>query len=327
MKKMIRFAFLVMAAAGVFPSPAMAKSARIAIPGISGTLLPLYVTQDEGFFKKYGLDTELIMVRAGSVAVQSLLAGEIQFAASGASSGIEARLAGADMVSIADYMNTLPYTLVASPKMRSAEQLRGKKFAVSRLGSISDIALRLALKNLGIDPGKEAVILGIGDAASRFSALQVGSVDATVISPPDTLTARRLGFNRIASFQEAGVKFAYGSIFIAGDFGRKSRDVVMNFLRGFTEGIAYIHKNKAGSLKILGRWTRNKDPEALEETYQFFQKLYPRKPYSLNEAIQPVLDVIAEGNPKARKFKPEDFYNMQYLRELDQSGFIENLYK
>lgn len=327
MKKIVQIVLFIVGTAGLSIPAAIAKSVRIAIPGISGTLLPLYVTQDEGFFKKYGLDSELIMVRAGSVAVQSLLAGEIQFAASGASSGIEAKIAGADIVSIADYMNTLPYTLIASPKIKAAEQLRGKKFAVSRLGSISDIALRLALQHLGIDPGKEAVILGIGDAASRFSALQAGTIDGTVISPPDTLTARRLGFNPIASFQEAGVQFAYGSIFIASDFGRKNRDVVMNFLRGFTEGIAYIHKNKEGSLKILSRWTRNKDLEALEETYVFFQRLYPKKPYSLNVAIQPVLDVIGERNPKARKFKPEDFYNMQYLREIDQSGFIDLLYR
>jgi NitT/TauT family transport system substrate-binding protein len=192
-----------------------AQSIRVAIPGISGTLLPLYVGQEKRLFKKYDLDSELIMVRSGSVAIQSLLAGEIQYAASGTSSGIEAKLAGADMISITD-------TLVTSDRIKSANQLKGKRFAVSRLGAISDIALRLALKNLGVDPSKDAVILGIGDAAARFAALKVGSVDATVISPPDTLTARKLGFNLLTSFQDAGIKFAYGSIFITSDYGRRS---------------------------------------------------------------------------------------------------------
>jgi NitT/TauT family transport system substrate-binding protein len=306
---------------------ASAQPIRVAIPGISGTLLPLYVGQEKRLFKKYGLDSELIMVRAGSVAVQSLLAGEIQYAASGTSSGIEAKLAGADMISITDYMNTLPYTLVTSDRIKSASQLKGKRFAVSRLGAISDIALRLALKNLGVDPSKEAVILGIGDAAARFAALKVGSVDATVISPPDTLTARKLGFNLLTSFQDAGIKFAYGSIFITSDYGRKNRTSVLNFIRGFSEAIAFLRKNKEDTLSVLSKWTRNSDREALEDTYDFFLRLYPVKPFSDEEAVRAVIDVLGEKNAAVKKFKPADFYDMQYLREVDQSGFIDKLYQ
>jgi NitT/TauT family transport system substrate-binding protein len=306
---------------------ASAQPIRVAIPGISGTLLPLYVGQEKRLFKKYGLDSELIMVRAGSVAVQSLLAGEIQYAASGTSSGIEAKLAGADMISITDYMNTLPYTLVTSDRIKSASQLKGKRFAVSRLGAISDIALRLALKNLGVDPSKEAVILGIGDAAARFAALKVGSVDATVISPPDTLTARKLGFNLLTSFQDAGIKFAYGSIFITSDYGRKNRTSVLNFIRGFSEAIAFLRKNKEDTLSVLSKWTRNSDREALEDTYDFFLRLYPAKPFSDEEAVRAVIDVLGEKNAAVKKFKPADFYDMQYLREIDQSGFIDKLYR
>jgi NitT/TauT family transport system substrate-binding protein len=306
---------------------ASAQPIRVAIPGISGTLLPLYVGQEKRLFKKYGLDSELIMVRAGSVAVQSLLAGEIQYAASGTSSGIEAKLAGADMISITDYMNTLPYTLVTSDRIKSASQLKGKRFAVSRLGAISDIALRLALKNLGVDPSKEAVILGIGDAAARFAALKVGSVDATVISPPDTLTARKLGFNLLTSFQDAGIKFAYGSIFITSDYGRKNRTSVLNFIRGFSEAIAFLRKNKEDTLSVLSKWTRNSDREALEDTYDFFLRLYPVKPFSDEEAVRAVIDVLGEKNAAVKKFKPADFYDMQYLREIDQSGFIDKLYR
>ena len=306
---------------------ASAQSIRVAIPGISGTLLPLYVGQEKRLFKKHGLDSELIMVRSGSVAVQSLLAGEIQYAASGTSSGIEAKLAGADMISIMDYMNTLPYTLVTSDRIKSANQLKGKRFAVSRLGSISDIALRLALKSLGVDPTKDAVILGIGDAAARFAALKVGSVDATVISPPDTLTARKLGFNLLTSFQDAGIKFAYGSIFITSDYGRKNRTNVLSFIRGFSEAIAYLRTNKEETLNVLSKWTRNSDREALEDTYDFFLRLYPAKPFSDDEAVRAGIEVIGEKNVAVKKFKPAYFYDMQYLREIDQSGFIDKLYR
>ena len=321
-------AILISILLGVFSSrTASAQSIRVAIPGISGTLLPLYVGQEKRLFKKHGLDSELIMVRSGSVAVQSLLAGEIQYAASGTSSGIEAKLAGADMISITDYMNTLPYTLVTSDRIKSANQLKGKRFAVSRLGAISDLALRLALKNLGVDPAKDAVILGIGDAAARFAALKVGSVDGTVISPPDTLTARKLGFNLLTSFQDAGIKFAYGSIFITSDYGRKNRTSVLNFIRGFSEAIAFLRKNKEETLSVLSKWTRNSDRESLEDTYDFFLRLYPAKPFSDDEAVRAVIEVLGEKNTAVKKFKPADFYDMQYLREIDQSGFIDKLYR
>jgi ABC-type nitrate/sulfonate/bicarbonate transport system substrate-binding protein len=231
------------------------------------------------------------------------------------------------MISITDYMNTLPYTLVTSDRIKSANQLKGKRFAVSRLGAISDIALRLALKNLGVDPAKDAVILGIGDAAARFAALKVGSVDGTVISPPDTLTARKLGFNLLTSFQDAGIKFAYGSIFITSDYGRKNRTSVLNFLRGFSEAIAFLRKNKEETLSVLSKWTRNSDRESLEDTYDFFLRLYPAKPFSDDEAVRAVIEVLGEKNTAVKKFKPADFYDMQYLREIDQSGFIDKLYR
>ncbi|MBI4487728.1 MAG: ABC transporter substrate-binding protein [Deltaproteobacteria bacterium] len=327
MKRMLQMLLPAVLVTGLSISSAMAKTVRIGIPGISGTLLPLYVTQDAGFFEKHSLETELITMRSGSVAIQSLLAREIQFGASGTSSGVDAKVAGADIVAITEYINTLPYALVASERIRNAEQLRGRRFAVSRLGAISDIALRLALRNLGIDPSKEAVILGIGDAASRFSALRAGTVDATVISPPDTLLARKLGFNLIASFPEAKLRFAYGSIFITTDFGRKSREMVLNFLKGFVEGIAYIHKNKEGSLRILSKWTRNQDREALEETYNFFLNIYPKKPYSTDETMQALLEVMGERNSEVKKFKPSDFNDMQFLREIDKTGSIDRLYR
>jgi len=229
-------------------------------------------------------------------------------------------------VTIAVFINTLPYTLVASEKIKSAEQLKGKRFAVSRLGSVSDLSLRIALRNLGINPEKEAVILGIGDQTSRFAALRSGAVDATVISPPLTITARQLKFNLVTSFQEAGIKWAYNSIDITGDYGRGNHEAVVNFLRGFVEGMAFIRKNKEESLAVLSKWMRLNDRESLEETYDFLLKILPKKPYATDDGIQANLDAISSRNPKAKKFKPQDFTDMQYLREIDQSGFIDKVF-
>src|ERR1043165_4229614 len=150
---------------------AHAAPIRIASAGLSGEFLPLWVAQDRRLFKKYGLDTEVITIQGGPLAVQTLLSGSVQFHAGGTSSIIDAKMRGADTATLAVFIDSLPYTLIASQAIKSAAQLKGKKFAVSRLGSVSDLSLRIALRNMGINPEKEAVILGIGDQTSRFSGL------------------------------------------------------------------------------------------------------------------------------------------------------------
>lgn len=234
---------------------------------------------------------------------------------------------GADTATIAVFIDTLPYTLVSAQTIKSAGQLKGKRFAVSRLGSVSDLSLRIALRNLGVNPEKEAVILGIGDQTARFSALRSGSVDATVISPPLTVTARKMGFTQITSFQEAGITWAYNSIDATADFAQKNHQTVLGFLSGFVEAIAYIHKNKEESLVTLRRWMRLEDREALEETYDYLLKILPRKPYGSDKGMQAVLDALAVREPLAKKFKPQDFVELRYLKELDQSGFLDKIFQ
>ncbi len=312
---------------GFFFSDASAKTLRVGSAGLSGEFLPLWVANDKGIFKKHGFDTEIITFQGGPPTVQALVSGSVQFHAGGTSSIVDAKMQGAETVTLAVFVDTLPYTLLASQKVKSVSQLKGARFAVSRLGSVSDLSLRIALRNLGINPEKEAVILGIGDQTTRFGALRSGTVDATVISPPLTVTARKMGFNLITSFQDAGITWAYDSIDTTIDFARKNRETVINFLKAFIEGNAYIHKNKEESLLVLGRWMRLNDREALEETYDYLLKILPKKPYSSDKGLQAVLDAIATRNPNAKKFKPQDFSDNQYLREIDQSGFIDKAFK
>jgi len=326
MRRILLGLMLILSVASVF-SHSDDALVRIASAGLSGELLPLWIAQDRHLFKKYGLDTEVITIQGGPLAVQTLLSGSVQFHAGGTSSIVEAKMRGAETVTVAVFIDSLPYTLVSSQAITSAPQLKGKRFAVSRLGSVSDLSLRIALRNLGINPEKEAVILGIGDQTARFTALRSGSVDATVISPPLTVTARKMGFNQIASFQEAGITWAYNSIDTTLDFAQKSQQTVLGVLRGFVEAIAYIHKNKEESLATLKHWMRLEDREALDETYDYLLKILPRKPYGSEKGMQAVLDAIAIRDPVAKKYKPQDFIEARYLKELDQSGFLDRVFK
>ncbi|MBI4529115.1 MAG: ABC transporter substrate-binding protein [Deltaproteobacteria bacterium] len=322
----MRVVFVALFFTIVVLSSALAEGIRIGAAGVGGAFLPLWIARDKGFFQKSKLDCEVITFQGEPVLIQSLVAGDIRFSVGGFSSGINARMAGADVTAIAVFVNTLPYTLVASGKIQSADHLKGKRFAVSRLGSVSDIGLRMALRKLGVDPKKEAVILGVGDQSARFGALRAGTVDATVITPPLTVTARKMGFNVVTSFQDAGIKWAYNSIVTTTDFARGNRETVVNFLKAFLEGIAFVHKNRTESMRVLAKWMRLNDQEALEEALSFLQRILESKPFANEEGVQAVLDATAETNPKAKKFKPQDIVDMTYLLELDRSGFIDHLY-
>ena len=121
--------------------------------------------------------------------------------------------------------------------------------------------------------------------------------------------------------------WAYNSIDTMQDFAQSNRAVILNFLRGFVESIAYIHKNKEASMATMGRWMRMNDREALNESYDYVLKVVPKKPYATDKGIQAVLDALALRNPAAKKFKPQDFYDMSYLQELDKSGFLDAVFR
>ena len=326
MRQILLGLVVVLSLSSILPR-ADAAPLRIASSGLSGELLPLWIAQDRLIFKKHGLDTEVITIQGGPLAIQALVSGSVQFHAGGTSSTIEARIGGANTLTLAVFIDSLPYTLVSSSAVKSAAQLKGKRFAVSRLGAVSDLSLRIALRNMGINPEKESTILGLGDQTARFTALKTGVVDATVISPPLTVTARKLNFNTISSFQDAGIVWAYNSIDTTQEFAQSNRQVVLSMLRAFVESIAYIHKNKEESLATMARWMRLNDREALNETYDYLLKILPRKPYPTDKGMQAVLDALAVRSAAAKKFKPQDFYDISYTRELDQSGFLDRVFK
>jgi len=141
------------------------------------------------------------------------------------------------------------------------------------------------------------------------------------------VTARKMGFTQITSFQDAGITWTYNSIDTTADFAQRNPQTVLNFLRGFVEGIAYIFKNKEESLVTLKQWMRLDDREALDETYDYLLRILPKKPYASDKGFQAVLDALAIRDPIAKKYKPQDFVDARYLKELDQSGFLDRVFK
>ena len=185
------------------------EKVTIAYSSISGNMAPLWVTYERGFFRKYGLDVQIVFMESGSTTVQSLISKEVAFAQMAGAGAIQSRLRGSDVVMIAGFLNTLDYQLMVDKTITRPDQLKGKIMAVSRFGSSSDFATRYALEKYGLVPEKDVTILEIGSQPARFAALEAGRIQAAMVAVPLTLKAKALGFQSLADLQMLGLEYQH----------------------------------------------------------------------------------------------------------------------
>lgn len=299
----------------------------VGVAGLSGALAHAFMPKDSGLYEKYGLDAELIFFQGGTQAIQAALAGGVQMVVTAGPEIINARVAGSDMIMIAGYMNTLPYSIVADKKITKFEQLKGTKAAISKFGSTSDLAVRYALEQNGLTPGKDVTIIQLGDQNTRFAGLTAGSVQSTLISPPFDITAKKMGFNILADMADLGLPYQHETVATTDRFIKEHPETVRKFLRAFVAGIHLWMTDEKKTKEILTKRLKIKEKDILDETYVAYKKLTEKKPYPTLKGIQFQIDDVVKRNPKAKGAKPEDFINITFLKELDQSGFIDKLYK
>jgi len=299
----------------------------VGVAGLSGPLAHAFIPKDSGLYEKYGLDVDLVFFQGGTQLIQATIAGSVNFAVTAGPEIINARLGGSDVIMILGYMNTLPYSIVAAKEITRFEQLKGGKAAISKFGSTSDLAMRFALERNGLVPNKDVAIVQLGDQTTRFAGLTGGGVQTTVISPPFDITAKKMGYHVLADMADLGLPYQHETAATTERFLREHPDTVRKFVRGFIGGIHLWMTDEKKTKEILAKRLRIKDQEILDETYSAYKKLTEKKPYPTLKGIEFQVEDVARRNPKAKGMKPEDFINISILRELDQSGFIDDLYK
>jgi len=299
----------------------------IAYSSVSGTMAPLWVTYERGFFRKYGLDVQLVYIESGSTTVQSLVAKEVAFAQMAGAGVIQSRLRGSDVVMIAGFLNTMDYQLMVDKSITRPDQLKGKTLAVSRFGSSSDFATRYAVEKFGLSPDRDVTILEIGSQPARFAALESGKIQAAMVAVPLTLKAKALGFHTLADLQMLGLEYQHTGLATTQTLLKSRPDLAHNVLKAYAEGIHYYKTHREESLAILSKYMKIPDRAVLGEVYEHFGlRLTPQKPYPTVRGIGIMLQELAGRDSKAKSAKPEEFVNLSFVKELDSSGFIDRLY-
>ena len=253
------------------------------------------------------------------------MGGDVSMVLADGSAAVTSSLAGADIVIIASFLNTFPYSLISLPEIKKVDQLVGGKVAISRFGSATDLSVRMALAKVGLAE-KDVVLLQIGTQTARVAALQSKNVQATIITPPFTLTARKMGYNTLIDMAQLNIPFELTAMLTTRAFIKSQREVVASVIAALAEAIHFYKTEKEPSIKILSKYLQTTDREALEETYrEIALKVVPEKPYPTLPGIQTILNELK--SPKAKASKPEDFVDSSFVKKLDDEKFFERLYK
>jgi NitT/TauT family transport system substrate-binding protein len=309
-------------------TPVERMPVRIGYGSVTGNNLGLWVAKDGGHFEQQGLDvTDFPLIEGGTLSIQALVGGDIQFVLAGTSGIIAAVLSGADLVMVAGASNKFDFALLSIPSVRTAEDVRGKKVGISRFGSSSDFAARTAIQYLGLDPDKDVTIIQIGGTAARIGAMQTGAIELAPEISPALLTARKLGFNLLVDLAAIGVPYQVGPISTARAVMTSNPEMVRRVVRGYLAGIHRMKTDKEFAIEVLRRYTADDDRENLEASWQYFtQVAIADVPYISDDGLQPVLKELAETDPRAASSRPDQFYDNRFLREAEESGFVRQLY-
>src|SRR6185295_14124551 len=301
---------------------------NVAYSSISGNVSPLWVTQDKGFFRKYGLEVQSILIESGTTTAQALVAGDISFASVAGPAAIQSNLRGADVVMIAGVINTLTFQLYTERGITRPDQFKGKSVGVTRYGSATDFAMRYALDKYGLDPDKEVAILQLGNQPAQLAALEAGKVQGAMLSAPTSLRAKKMGFPMLADLQMLGLEYQHTSIATSRALLRSKPELARDFMRAYIEGIQYAKTHRRETMEILAKYLRTDDKDVLDDTYEsIIVTLVPEKPYPTLKGIQIILREFGTKDPLARSAKPEQFVDLSVIKELDSSGFIDRVYK
>jgi ABC-type nitrate/sulfonate/bicarbonate transport system substrate-binding protein len=303
---------------------------RVGYSAISEVDMPAWVAKETKLFEKNGLDVQLIYFTGGTTAVLALISGEVPICQVAGPAVVNSALAGSDIIMIAGGATSADYSLISGREITRPEQLKGGSVAVSNFGAASDFIARYALEKIGLTPGRDVSIVQAGGISDRLAAVLTGRVQATVLNPPANFIGQKKGLNVLADVAKLGLAFQNTGVATSRRFGREQPDIVRRYVRAQVEAVHRIYTDKQTALQILTKYFRgNVERDILEKTWELLTEgtLLPRKQYPTMEGIKFILAPLAEKDPKARAVKPEDFADLSFIKALDESGYIDNLYK
>lgn len=309
----LRLALLVLFSTLIFPLAAQGKII-VGLSSVNLAFLPVYVAQDKGFFKEEGLEVLLVMFNAGATNLQALIGGDVQIMGSAFVETIGGRAAGVDVTNFWGICNLMPFQLYSQPNFKSMKEAKGKRFAISRFGSLTDYLTRATLHHFGINP-KEVTIVQIGSTPARFAALSAGGVDATIVWFPVTEIAKSQGYTQLFDLREIFPEWPYETFAARESWLAKEKPQVIKFLRAYQKGVKHTLENQEDALKAIRKYVKM-DPAYAPAGYVQYRDSFPLDGRIAEKAIPAVIEQEFETGRIKKKISVNDLIDRSYMKPL-----------
>ncbi len=307
--------------------PIALEPVRVAYSALWGANAIPWTAYEAGIFARHGLDVQLTFISSAQT-VPAAIAGEVDVSFGGGYAVVASRLGGSDLLIFFNVTNWNPYELMVTPDITSAADLRGKRLGVSRLGSASDVATRVALQKLSLVPERDVVILQMGGLTERIAAMRAGAIAGGVALPPDNTLLRREGFKTLIDLGASGDQELTNSAFSTARWLDAKPALAQAFTDALVETIQFAKANREPTERALAKYLELKDPEAIAEAYDHFvvQHLTPLPDPGL-DATRAYLESLVPTDPRAASARPADFFDLRFVDQVKASGLVERLYR
>lgn len=326
------FFFLWCCFTGLFASPTPA-AIKVSFPytPIGVASWPWWIAKDAGYFEKHGLDVDMIYVGASPVIVQAMLGGQAGVGAGGGTPLVTNVLQGGDVVQVATMIPYAIQSLIVRPEIKSTKELAGKKIGVSRLGAIPHFTLQAITKLYNV---QGINVVQTGTTAQGVASLSQGLIDGVITSAPNTFRLMRDGYRELVSpkdFKKLNFEFLINGLVARRSFGAKNREVVLAMIKATMEGTRRMFTDEKYSKSVLAKYTRQSEPEVLDQSYRFALDIYVKDPTVTASSIQPIVQQAAEWNQIDAKLAAATptsaYYDNSYIEEIKKSGFFAQLWR
>ncbi len=326
-RKLIDF-ILILFFIGTLVTTARAQEKIIHVDsGISALYSVVWVGVSAGIFKKNGLDIEILSGQSTTTALQSILSGEAPIGNADTLGVLVANEKGADFVTFMNYQRTMPYELFVRKEIKTPQELKGKLMGITRFGGTIDHMSRVVLEKLELDPNKDVTFIQGGSAADRAKAMINNSIQAGLFSTPEpVILAKEPSVKRLLKLSDLGVVYPFYSGVTTRKYLKEHRDVIRFFVKGYLESLKFYATHKKESMEIISKRLRTKDEEALEHIHKTTLEVSYMKPY-IPKDVNIIYKFAELQTKKPITVKWEETYDNSFVRELDESGFINKLFE
>ena len=286
-----------------------------------------WIAQETGIFRKYNLEFPLVYIGSSPLATAAMLGGDAQMMIDGGLGTVRAVVQGNnELVFIAGIKNYLTQSILAKPEIKRLEDLRGKKVGVTRIGSTTHYFAVQAFKRRNMEAGRDYVMIQTGGAPEMLAALLSGAIEAGTMTAPWDTRAIAEGFHYVVFGPDLRLPQVAVSFITRRSLIARSSPVIAQFMRVMAEAAKILHTDKEVTFKVLGKYLRVDDRKILEAGYNAeIKALEPRMELKL-DALQAILDDVAQVDPRAKQIKAVDLYDRRFLEEMEKSGFLEKLW-